>query len=87
MARTKSVHVWMDPEEYQRLEDIARRRKESVSELIRKAVKERYLLEGPNKNEAVQRILQVEIDLPEWDVLEKEITEREVGEGRNGLLS
>jgi len=43
MARTKRVQVLMEPEEHRRLERVAKERRVSVAELIRRAVRMQYL--------------------------------------------
>ena len=47
----------------------------SVSDLIRTAVRERYLSHSPSRCEIVQEILRLEVPIKEdWDQIEEEIS-------------
>ena len=72
----KRVEVLFDPEQYARLDRIAKERRESVGALIREAVARQYL--GPTKEEklaAVRWIAAQNIDLGSWEELEEEMSQ------------
>ena len=75
MATTRRAQILMEPEEYQRLEEIARGRGVSVAELIRRAVRERYLGPSGNRKQAAELICSADLEIEEWDVIEAEIEE------------
>lgn len=51
MAATRRTQLLMDPDEFKQLRALARRRKTSVAELIRCAVRESYL-KAPARSES-----------------------------------
>ena len=65
----------MEPEEYQRLEEIARNKDMSVAELIRNAVRERYFSNTEDRNRIVEEIIGMNLPTEEWDKVEEEIAE------------
>ena len=68
MALTKRVELLLEPEQYARLEEIARVRRESVGSLIRRAVAREYLQPAlEQKRAALQRLLAQEIDFGAWE--------------------
>jgi len=69
----------MEPDEYQKLEEIAARQHVSVSELFRSAVRERYFTTRSDKQRAVDSIAGMRIELPEWPELKREIQEAKNG--------
>lgn len=74
MALTKRVELLLDPEQYARLERIARARRESVGALIRQAVAREYLQPlQEQKRAALRRLLQQEIDFGSWERAKKDI--------------
>lgn len=73
MARTRRAQVLMEPREYERLEQIARRKGVPVAELIRGAVRERYLLTREERHRLVERILGLELPTRDWGETEDEI--------------
>jgi hypothetical protein len=75
MARTKRAQVLMEPEEYERLEEIAGRQGIPVAELIRSAVRERYLLTQAERRRLVDEILGLELPVVEWQEAEREALE------------
>jgi len=82
MSLTKRVELMFDPEDYARLEEIARSRGESVAALIRRAVESYYLQPDlEKKHKAVQYIISQETDFGSWEEVKEAI-------GRNieGLL-
>lgn len=72
MARTKRAQVLMEPEEYERLEAIAAERGVAVAELIRSAVRERYLLSKEERRRCVEEIFGLDLPVIEWDEAEGE---------------
>ncbi|HEX4962930.1 MAG TPA: ribbon-helix-helix protein, CopG family [Thermoanaerobaculia bacterium] len=75
MARTREAQVLLESEEYEWLEAIAAQRRTSVSDLIREAVRDRYLSLAEQRKRAFEAICQIHIPIPDWDTLEKEIAE------------
>ena len=75
MARTKRAQILFEPEEYERLEDVARRRGTSVAELVRRAVGEKYLGDPTKRRAAVAAIRGMSLPLPDWPELEQEIAD------------
>lgn len=73
MARTRRAQILFEPEEYACLEEAARRRGISVSELVRRTVGERYLGNREKRRSAVEAIRAMKIPLPNWSELEEEI--------------
>lgn len=65
----------MDPREYGRLAAIARVRGLSVGELIRGAVREKYLLSAPDARGAVEDICAMNVPVEDWAAVEREIAE------------
>ena len=73
MAATRRAQILMEPAEYRRLEDIARRRKISVAELIRGAVREKYLLPRDRRIAIAEEIAGMKAPIGDWGDVEKEI--------------
>ena len=73
MAKTRRAQIPMDPAEYARLEEIARRKGVSMAELIRAALRQLYLIERSQSEDLVDEICGMDIRLDDWDKLEKEI--------------
>lgn len=73
MSRTKRAQILMEPDDYARLEEIARRKRVSVAELIREAVRERYLAD--DRRRLIDEILAMELDLDleDWEEVEREV--------------
>jgi Arc/MetJ-type ribon-helix-helix transcriptional regulator len=73
MALTKKTMVLFDPEQYRELEDIARRERTSVGEIIRRAVKQitlaRHSIEA--RREAARELVAAEEDIGPWEEVEK----------------
>lgn len=80
MARTKRAQVRMEPDEYDRLEAIAAEQGLAVAELIRIAVRERYLLTPEERRRLVEDILGLDLPAIDWDAAEDEVIEAR-GEG------
>ena len=74
MARTKRAQILMEPEEYRRLEEIARRRQVSVAELIRAAVCDCYFSGREHRGRIVEEIFGMNLPVEAWDKTEEEIS-------------
>lgn len=75
MARTKRAQVLMEPDEYERLEAIAAEQGIAVAELIRIAVRERYLLTPEERRRLVEEILGLDLPTIDWEEAEDEVIE------------
>ena len=77
MAELRKAQVLLDPEEYERIEEIAKRRGISVSELIRLTVRERYMPVSHVRQEAAAAILRMQIPgtWGTWEEIEADIEE------------
>ena len=75
MTATKRAQIMMEPDDYRRLEEIARRREVSVAELIRTAVRDRYLGGGDASHGAVETICGMSLPVIDWAAAETEIVE------------
>lgn len=75
MSLTKRVEVLFEPDEHQRLERLARDRRESVGAVIREAVRRECLVPDLERRQAaVERLLSYQFDLPDWEVLKEEMS-------------
>ena len=78
--KIKRTQILMEPDEYQRLQVIAERERVSVAELIRTAVRDRYLRTPMDREQIVQDILDTELPFTvEWETVEQETTEAHGG--------
>jgi hypothetical protein len=76
MVLKKRVEVLFEPGDYSVLEREAGKRGESVGALIRQAVRMVYLEEEKRKRrEAIRVLTSPQIELPDWEVLKKEMSE------------
>jgi len=76
VALTKRVEVLFGPDEYTDLEAIARKRRESVGSLIRKATRQVYLdKEHQRRREAIERLLSEQFDFGDWGDIKEELEE------------
>ncbi|MBE3587422.1 MAG: hypothetical protein IMW93_02495 [Thermoanaerobacteraceae bacterium] len=76
----KRVEVLFDPVEYQKLKQVAEAKGRSVGDLVREAVRSKYLVPHETKRkQAVRRLLSgsLELEWPEWQELER-VIEKEV---------
>ncbi len=74
MGTTRRTQVLMNPLEYRRLQDLARRKNISVGELIRTAVRQTYLVPGSTeKKPIVEAILKMRLPAMGWKRAKKEI--------------
>ena len=77
VAATRKAQILMEPDEYQRLAAIAAAQGVSLSELVRAAVREKYLRAATAPREAVARICALQLPVPAgWDELERLIDGR-----------
>ena len=79
MARAQRAEVLFQPEEYERLEGIARQHGVTLPELIRETVLERYTRCAAQPLLALQEICSLEIPLGDWESLEEEIAQAHGG--------
>lgn len=75
MTASKRAQILMEPEDYRRLEEIARRKNASVAELIRTAVRERYLGDGVENAAVVESICSMNLPTLPWAEIEADIAE------------
>jgi len=84
MPLTKRVMVLFDPERYQRLEKEAKKRNSSVGALIREAVAKEVLekseVSRSTKLEAAKQLISMKEDVPDWEEIEKLITQGHLNE-------
>ncbi len=73
MTASKRAQILMEPEDYRRLEEIARQKNVSVAELIRIAVRERYLGGGAERRAGVESICSMNLPVIPWAAAEAEI--------------
>ncbi len=75
MTVSKRAQILMEPEDYRRLEVIARQKNASVAELIRTAVRERYLGVGDERRSSVEAICTMELPVITWAEAEDEVAQ------------
>ena len=75
MSTTRRTQILMEPDEYHRLERIARRERVSVGELVRRAVRSAYLEPEPDRKAAVERMTNLSIPVGEWSELKRDLAE------------
>lgn len=74
MKANRRTQILMDPEEHRRLRELARRKKTSVGELIRTAVRATYLTpRKPDRKPIVEAILQMNLPAISWNRARREI--------------
>ncbi len=73
MPATRRTQLLMDPDEFRRLRALARRKKTSVAELIRAAVRTVYLSPPRDRKAIVQDILKMNLPSMDWKKVRKEI--------------
>ena len=79
MAPTRRAQILMEPEEFRRLQSLARKRKTSVANLIRAAVRETYLAPQPERQPIVDAILRMRLTMPDWKELREELDRGHAG--------
>jgi len=75
MGATRRTQLLMEPEDFRQLQAEARRRKTSVAELIRLAVRDAYLTCTPDRRPLVEAILNMDLPVMDWDQIRREIEE------------
>ncbi|MFY9820104.1 MAG: ribbon-helix-helix protein, CopG family [Thermoanaerobaculia bacterium] len=74
MAQTRRAQITIEPEEYRQLEALANQQGTSVANLVRTAVRERYLTRSTRRREIVQEIFRLQAPIEEdWSTIEEEI--------------
>ena len=73
MSVTRRAQILMEPDEYDCLEAIARQKGVAVAELIRRAVRERYLLARDDRLRVAGEICSMDLQVGDWQELEEEI--------------
>ncbi|MEX1244208.1 MAG: ribbon-helix-helix protein, CopG family [Thermoanaerobaculia bacterium] len=76
---TRRTQLLMDPAEFRRLKALARRRKTSVAELIRSAVREAYLAPTADRGPIVEEIAGMGLPTTDWKRAKREIEEAHAG--------
>ena len=79
MAATRRTQLLMEPEEFRKLRALARRKKTSVAELIRRAVRESYLKAPEDRKLLVDSILALKLPNIDWRKAKKEIEAAHAG--------
>jgi hypothetical protein len=79
MAATRRTQLLMDPEEFRKLRALARRKKTSVAELIRCAVRESYLKAPEDRKLLVDSILALKLPVIDWRKAKKDIEAAHAG--------
>jgi len=79
MPATRRTQLLMDPEEFRQLRALARRKKTSLAELIRSAVREAYLAAPPDRRPLVEAILKLNLPKMSWKKVKKEIEAAHAG--------
>jgi hypothetical protein len=79
MAATRRIEVLMNPDEFKQLRALARRRKTSVADLIRCAVRESYLRTPVDRKALVEAILALKLPNVDWRTAKKEIEAAHAG--------
>ncbi len=79
MAATRRTQLLMDPDEFRQLRLLARRRRTSVAELIRCAVREYYLKAPADRTPLVDAILDLHLPRIDWKKAKKEIEAAHAG--------
>jgi hypothetical protein len=76
MAELRKAQVLLEPDEYDRLEEIATSRGVSVPELIRTTVRERYPAAEQTRRQLVEEICRMNLPISEdWETIEEEIAD------------
>lgn len=79
MAPTRRAQILMEPEEFRRLQALARKRRTSVANLIRSAVRDTYLSPQPEKRPIVEAILAMQLLIPDWERVREELDRGHAG--------
>ncbi len=79
MPATRRTQLLMDPEEFRQLRALARRKRTSVAQLIRVAVRETYLAPLPDRRHHVEAILKLKLPRTSWKKIKREIEAAHAG--------
>ena len=71
MAQTRRAQVLMEPDEYERLSRLARKRRVSVAALVRAAVREKYFSATEDPRQAAKRITRLNLPVIEWHEIDQ----------------
>jgi predicted DNA-binding protein len=73
---TKRVQVLLDPFQYQRLDELARQRDQSMGALIREAIDHVYLQSAVEERlGAVRALAAMQLPVADWEQMERESVE------------
>lgn len=73
---TRRLQVLLDEARYVRLEQLAARRGASIATLVREAIDAAFPDDGPDRSEAVRRLLDAApIQVSDWSLMKDEIDE------------
>lgn len=75
MSANRRAQILMEPAEYEQLRRIARQRHVSVGELVRVAVRERFLSGADERRDAAARIAAMALPVGAWAEMKQEIEE------------
>jgi len=78
-GRSRRTQLLMDPDEFRQLGALARRKKTSVAELIRCAVRDVYLKVPADRKPLVEAILNLKLPRIDWRKAKKEIEAARAG--------
>jgi len=79
---TKRVQVLLDPFQYQRLDELARQRDQSMGALIREAIDHVYLQSAVEERlGAVRALAAMELPVADWEQMERESVEETTSNG------
>ena len=75
MSLAKRTHVLLEENQYKQLEQLAKQKKVSVGALIRDAIDKVYNIREEGKIKAVEKIIAMNLQVDDWELMEKEIIE------------
>lgn len=75
MGLTKRVQVLMEPEDFEGLARVARRKRVSVAELLRRSAAEKYLVRGDHVHAVVDEIEAMDLPVDDWASMKHELEE------------
>lgn len=75
MGLTKRVQVLMEPKDFDELARVARRKRVSVAELLRRSAAEKYLVCGEHVHAVVDEIAAMALPVDDWADMKSELEE------------
>ena len=75
MEARRRAQILLDREDYSALARIARQQRTSVSELIKAAVRERFLGVSESRGRALRKLMQMELPVIDWEEIEREVAD------------